>query len=114
MSIWTTVASWLSRLPYPMRKSNGVPTIRITSALLNAWRRVRWKWCGSPGGSVPRAAPFMNAGMLSRRTKSIAASEPRAVHTWLPSSTHGRSALTRISASRSTSFGSPVLFVDAR
>jgi hypothetical protein len=32
----TTVASWERRLPYPMRKSNGVPTITITSALLNA------------------------------------------------------------------------------
>src|SRR5918999_299009 len=97
-----------------MRKSNGVPTIRITSALLNAYRRVRWKWCGSPGGSVPRAAPFMYAGMLSVRTKSIAASDPRVVQTWLPSSTHGRSAPSRISVRRSTSLGAPMLLVEKR
>ena len=91
-----------------------MPTITITSALLNAHRRDSWKWCGSPGASVPRPAPFMNAGMFSVLTNSIAASDPREVQTWLPSSTHGVSALRRMSASRSMSFGSPVLLVDAR
>ena len=56
----------------------------------------------------------MYAGMFSVRTKSIAASWPRVVQTWLPSSTHGRSALTRISVRRSTSLGSPMLFVEKR
>src|SRR3954468_13050708 len=48
-----------------------------------------WKWCGSPGGSVPRAAPFMYAGMLSSRTNSIACSWPRDVQTCVPSRSAG-------------------------
>lgn len=66
------------------------------------------------GGSVPRADPFMYAGMLSVRTKSMAASLPRAVQTWVPSSTVGFLALTRMSASCSMAAGSPMLLVEAR
>ena len=54
----------------------------------------------------------MNAGMFSARANSAAASEPREVHTWLPSRTQGRSASSRISARRSTSLGSPMLLVE--
>jgi hypothetical protein len=56
----------------------------------------------------------MNAGTLSSRTNSIAASVARQVQTWLPSSTHGFSACTTRSASRSMASGSPALRVDAR
>ena len=63
---------------------------------------------------MPRAAPFMKTGMLSERANSIAASAPRAVHTWVPRSTHGFFAFVRMSARRSTEAGSPMLLVDAR
>ncbi len=61
----------------------------IRSASLNACRRASWKCIGSPGGSVPRPAPFMKAGMFRVRTNSMAASVARHVQTWLPSSTQG-------------------------
>jgi hypothetical protein len=56
----------------------------------------------------------MNAGTSFCRTNSIAASVPRDVHTWVPSSTTGFSARTSRSASASMPAGSPMLLVDAR
>lgn len=86
----------------------------MTSALEKAYRRESWKWCGSPGGSVPRPAPFMYAGMLRVRTSSMADAVPRVVHTWLPSRIAGFSAWTRRSASLSIASGSPAERVEAR
>ncbi len=86
----------------------------MTSAWEKAYRRESWKWCGSPGGRVPRPAPFMYAGTLSVRTSSTAASVARVVHTWLPSRIAGFSAWTSRSASRSTASGSPGERVEAR
>ena len=57
----------------------------MTSASLNASPRVRWKWCGSPGGRRPRPEPLKYAGMSSSRTRRSASSCPREVHTWVPS-----------------------------
>ena len=56
----------------------------------------------------------MKAGTFSVRTNSVAASVPRVVQTWLPSSTHGFSALMTRSARRSMSAGSPADLVEAR
>ena len=86
----------------------------IRSALEKAYRRESWKWCGSPGGRVPRPAPFMYAGMLRVRTSSMAESVARVVQTWLPSRMAGFSACTSRSASFSIASGSPAARVEAR
>ncbi len=86
----------------------------IKSASVKAYLRLSWKWCGSPGGSVPRPEPFMYAGTFRALTKSMAASVARHVQTWLPSRMHGFSECASRSASRSMASGSPCWRVEAR
>ena len=115
MSIWTTVASWLEALAVAHaeveRRADDQDHVgvveRVAARQVEVVRVARRQ--RAAGGAVHERRDVELADELDRRLVSRAT-----VQTWLPSSTHGRSALMRISVSWSTSLGSPMLFVDAR